>query len=75
MEVDISTPITVHAIPQLTLSVETMPMDHPLHDTVRDPVMHFSGSLNFMSISICGLVVEYIVAIDVTRVRFPADAF
>ena len=24
--------------------------------------------------SICGLVVEYIVAIDVTRVRFPADA-
>ena len=29
-----------------------------------------------MSISrISGLVVEYIVAIDVTRVRFPADAF
>ena len=27
------------------------------------------------SISISGLVVEYIVAIDVTRVRFPADAF
>ena len=26
-------------------------------------------------ISISGLVVEYIVAIDVTRVRFPADAF
>ena len=25
-------------------------------------------------ISISGLVVEYIVAIDVTRVRFPADA-
>ena len=25
--------------------------------------------------SISGLVVEYIVAIDVTRVRFPADAF
>ena len=24
---------------------------------------------------ICGSVVEYIVAIDVTRVRFPADAF
>ena len=24
---------------------------------------------------ISGLVVEYIVAIDVTRVRFPADAF
>ena len=27
------------------------------------------------SVSISGLVVEYIVAIDVTRVRFPADAF
>ena len=27
-----------------------------------------------MCISISGLVVEYIVAIDVTRVRFPADA-
>ena len=27
------------------------------------------------SLSISGLVVEYIVAIDVTRVRFPADAF
>ena len=26
-------------------------------------------------VSISGLVVEYIVAIDVTRVRFPADAF
>jgi hypothetical protein len=25
--------------------------------------------------SISGLVVEYIIAIDVTRVRFPADAF
>ena len=25
--------------------------------------------------SISGLVVEYIVALDVTRVRFPADAF
>ena len=25
--------------------------------------------------SISGLVVEYIVATDVTRVRFPADAF
>ena len=28
-----------------------------------------------MSTSISGLVVEYVVAIDVTRVRFPADAF
>ena len=27
------------------------------------------------NISISGLVVEYIVAIDVTRVRFPADAY
>ena len=28
-----------------------------------------------MDSGISGLVVEYIVAIDVTRVRFPADAF
>ena len=28
-----------------------------------------------MSVRISGLVVEYIVAIDVTWVRFPADAF
>ena len=28
----------------------------------------------FFATSISGLVVEYIVAIDVTRVRFPADA-
>ena len=31
-----------------------------------------SGKLDVASIS--GLVAEYIVAIDVTRVRFPADA-
>ena len=35
-----------------------------------------SESLGFQQhISISGLVVEYIVAIDVTRARFPADAF
>ena len=28
-----------------------------------------------VNVSISGLVVEYIVAIDVTRVRLPADAF
>ena len=33
------------------------------------------GPLNRGNIRISGLVVEYIVAIDVTRVRFPADAF
>ena len=31
--------------------------------------------LRMAVVSISGLVVEYIVAIDVTRVRFPADAF
>ena len=31
------------------------------------------GELSFVA-GISGLVVEYIVAIDVTRVRFPADA-
>ena len=36
-------------------------------------VKEMPGSLSCNSIS--GLVVEYIVAIDVTRVRFPADAF
>ena len=30
--------------------------------------------LRLITNSISGLVVEYIVAIDVTRVRFPADA-
>ena len=30
--------------------------------------------MQYDRISISGLVVEYIVAIDVTRVRFPADA-
>ena len=30
--------------------------------------------LHFLRQSISGLVAEYIIAIDVTRVRFPADA-
>ena len=34
----------------------------------------FSGSLAPLRRRISGLVVEYIVAIDVTWVRFPADA-
>jgi hypothetical protein len=29
----------------------------------------------YVRVSISGLVVEFIVAIDETRVRFPADAF
>ena len=33
------------------------------------------GGTVVICVSISGLVVEYIVAIDVTRVRFPADAF
>ena len=33
------------------------------------------GNKNPELLSISGLVAEYIVAIDVTRVRFPADAF
>ena len=33
------------------------------------------GATVVICVSISGLVVEYIVAIDVTRVRFPADAF
>ena len=34
------------------------------------PYVNFTSTVH----SISGLVVEYIVAIDVTRVRFPADA-
>ena len=34
----------------------------------------FSHCHRYEAASISGLVVEYIVAIDVTRVRFPADA-
>ena len=34
--------------------------------------LEYENPMPFVSIS--GLVVEYIVAIDVTRVRFPADA-
>ena len=37
-----------------------------------EPTLHAGRGLVLSSIS--GLVVEYIVAIDVTRVRFPADA-
>ena len=33
------------------------------------------GGTAVICVSFSGLVVEYIVAIDVTRVRFPADAF
>ena len=36
--------------------------------------LHLGGAIELEIISISGLVVEYIVAIDVTRVRFPADA-
>ena len=36
----------------------------------------YEGIVRFLvGTGISGLVVEYIVAIDVTRVRFPADAF
>ena len=38
----------------------------------HEPTLHAGRGLVLSSIS--GLVVEYIVAIDVTRVRFPADA-
>ena len=38
----------------------------------HEPRLHAGRGLVLSSIS--GLVVEYIVAIDVTRVRFPADA-
>jgi hypothetical protein len=45
---------------------------HLYWSLVRTPVTNLRFSPQQQSIS--GLVVEYIVAIDVTRVRFPADA-
>ena len=47
-------------------------MDHILFPGAR---VFFTFQKNpYKRMSISGLVVEYIVAIDVTRVRFPADA-
>ena len=40
----------------------------------NNPREHSLWKGNHSNRSISGLVVEYIVAIDVTRVRFPADA-
>ena len=48
-------------------------MDHILFPGAR---VFFTFQKNpYKRMSISGLVVEYIVAIDVTRVRFPADAW
>ena len=46
---------------------------------LRFPLLHsvnvwLQGILKFAQLGISGLVAEYIVAIDVTWVRFPADA-
>ena len=45
----------------------------------RGQIFHRNLNPNFaqikLIISISGLVVEYIIAIDVTRARFPADAY
>ena len=50
------------------------PIKHPCNaapfEFFNTTQLHFKNLLN----SISGLVAEYIVAIDVTRVRFPADA-
>ena len=47
-----------------------------IHSLIVEDVQGFSMSHTHQKSlsSISGLVVEYIVAIDVTRVRFPADA-
>jgi hypothetical protein len=45
------------------------------HETVEPPAQGPTVLVLKKSSSISGLVVEYIVAIDVTRARFPADAF
>ena len=41
---------------------------------VSHVILHTTAQFIF-NISISGLVVEYIVAIDVTRAQFPADAY
>ena len=48
-----------------------------IYDALRgfNPIQASGATASVSVISISGLVVEYIVAIDVTRVRFPADAF
>ena len=48
-----------------------------IHSLIVEDAQGFSISLTHQKSlsSISGLVVEYIVAIDVTRVRFLADAF
>ena len=47
-----------------------------IYDALRgfNPIQASGATASVSVISISGLVVEYIVAIDVTRVRFPADA-
>ena len=47
-----------------------MPPSQMYEDDIEVPGMSRKTTIN----SISGLVAEYIVAIDVTRVRFPADA-
>ena len=44
------------------------------HTTTTTTYKDFAPPVSSVPISISGLVVEYIVAIDVTRARFPADA-
>ena len=45
-----------------------------LRDSVLEVGVSIASKLRSLVYSISGLVVEYIVAIDVTRVRIPADA-
>ena len=44
------------------------------HSHLLCPASLFGSRLQAIDMGISGLVAEYIVAIDVTRVRFPADA-
>ena len=62
-----SRPPTYGPLPHAQPPVRKLPM--------RSRVFHVRGQDVSYDCCISGLVVEYIVAIDVTRVRFPADAF
>ena len=62
----------------LVFQWQNFALSAPSHSTIDRMCMQFEkpcAGARMESISISGLVVEYIVAIDVTRVRFPVDAF
>ena len=58
----------------IPVSPKTAVVPVPLRDSVLVVGVSMRCKLRSSAYSISGLVAEYILAIDVTRVRFPADA-